>query len=158
MINEMKHDKMFHIDVIFLFKTSFMVNALSHFFHTFSFFVIYSFPSSDFKFRVPGENWKISSNQDCSFSLSHEKIVRRIKVLLTMLHSFVQSEFWEHILFSLYFHKIYLIYSILRIPLMWSVNGAQYKNISFFFFFFIRDKMFPFLRHIKSHCIALHES
>lgn len=50
-----------------------------------------------------------------------------------MLHSFVRSEFWEHILFSLYFHKIYLIYSILRLPLMWSVNGAQYKKFPFLY-------------------------
>lgn len=61
-----------------------------------------------------------------------------------MLHSFVQSEFWEHILFSLYFHKIYLIYSILRIPLMWSVDGAQYKN-TYIFFFLYETKCFHFL-------------
>lgn len=121
------------------------------------FLVMCSFPISDFNLRVPGESWKIQI-KDHSFSFSHEKIVRHIKVFLTMLHSFVQSEFWEHILFSLYFHKIYLIYSILRLPLMWSVNGAQYKNISFLFIFLkkIHDKMFPFLRCVlKNHHIAL---
>lgn len=71
-----------------------------------------------------------------------------------MLHSFVQSEFWEHILFSLYFHKIYLIYSILRIPLMWSVSGAQYKNISFLY----ETKCFHFLDTLKKKNPAIQHS
>lgn len=72
-----------------------------------------------------------------------------------MLHSFVQSEFWEHILFSLYFHKIYLIYSILRLPLMWSVNGVQYFFFKKMFLFniyiyiYIHKKMFSFLTHTE---------
>lgn len=123
------------------FKTVFLVNTLSHFFHTFSFSQCIDFlvliSSSGGAWGEVGDFFK----PGLFLSLSHEKIVRSIKVFLTMLHSFVQSEFWEHILFSLYFHKIYLIYSILRIPLMWSVSGAQYKNISFLY----ETKCFHFL-------------
>lgn len=132
MINEMKYDKMFHIDVFFFQKCLFgqCPQSVSPYIFLGT---MYGFPSSDFKFRGAWGEVGDFPKPELLLSLSHEKIVRRIKVFLTTLHSFVQSEFWEHILFSLYFHKIYLIQSILRMPLMWSVSGAQYKNISFFF-------------------------
>jgi len=40
---------------------------------------MYRFPSSDLKFREPGEKWEISSNQGCSSAFHMRKLLGALK-------------------------------------------------------------------------------